>query len=565
MGLTSSLFTALSGLNTNQFRIDVIGDNIANVNTTAFKSSRSIFETQFAQTLSTGTPPGNTEGGSNPMSVGMGAAVAATQQNMLQGSIETTGVPSDLAIEGQGFFVVRSADNRQAYTRDGSFSLNAQNQLVTADGFFVQGFAVDDDFNIVPGVLVDLTIPLGSLSTARATESAVLNGNLSPTGPASQGVATTGTVLQSNALVSDAGGTPALATDNLTDLRDASDPSTTLFSAGDVITLDGATKGGRDLPTAQFVVGTTGTTLGDLADWLEDVLGINTTAGVPGSPGVTIDGSGRLVVTGNLGEENALQIAASALSSSGSNSTPLSFSETAAADGNSVFTSFTVFDSLGSAVQVNVTMVLESTSTTGNTWRFYAESSDDADMDLTVGTGTVTFDAEGKLTAATGTSLQIDRDGTGAADPLSFTLDFSSLTGLDTGQSSLVLASQDGFPPGTLDSFSIGTDGTISGTFTNGLTRTLGRIALATFANPAGLVRETNNLFRSGPNSGEAIITAPLVMGAGRIISGALELSNVDLSREFIGLIAASTGFSAAGRVIATSDELLNELLLLTR
>jgi len=562
MGLTSALFTGLSGLNANQFRIDVIGDNIANVNTTAFKGSRVVFETQFAQTLSQGTPPGNIQGGTNPAQIGLGTSLGAVQRNVLQGSIETTGVPTDLAIEGEGFFIVRSADNRQAYTRDGAFTLNADNYLVTPEGFFVQGFGVDEDFNIVPGVLTDLQIPLGRLSAARATQSARLDGNLSPDGT----VGTQGTILLSNALVSDALGTPASAATALTDLRDASDPATVLFNNGDVLTLSGAEKGGRELPDAQFIVGTTGTTLGDLCAWFEEVLGINTGAGLPGSPGVSVNASGQIVITGNAGTENDLEIAPGELLSS--NSTipqPLSFTKTQEANGDSVFTSFTVYDSLGTPVRINLTMVLEQKSTTGNTWRFYAESPDDSDLSLVLGSGTVTFYQSGRLSSTSNTMIQVDRTNTGAADPLSFTLDFSNVSGLSTGQSSLVLTQQDGFPPGVLDSFSIGADGTITGTFTNGLSRTLGQIALATFANPAGLVRETNNLYRTGPNSGEAVITTPLSMGAGRILSGSLELSNVDLSREFIGLITASTGFTAAGRVITTSDQLLNELLMLTR
>jgi flagellar hook protein FlgE len=111
----------------------------------------------------------------------------------------------------------------------------------------------------------------------------------------------------------------------------------------------------------------------------------------------------------------------------------------------------------------------------------------------------------------------------------------------------------------------VGTDGIITGSFSNGQTRRLGQVALATFTNPEGLVGGANNLFGVGPNSGEPIIAAPQTLGAGRIMGGALELSNVDLTREFIGLITASTGFSASGRVLSTSNDLLNELLLIAR
>src|SRR5262249_32644834 len=118
MGLTSSLFTGLSGMNASQFRLDVIGDNIANINTTAFKSSRTLFKTQFTRTLSSGTKPSDAQGGTNPSQVGLGVVVGAIQRSFTPGSIETTGVPSDLSIEGDGFFVLRTPENESVYSRD---------------------------------------------------------------------------------------------------------------------------------------------------------------------------------------------------------------------------------------------------------------------------------------------------------------------------------------------------------------------------------------------------------------------------------------------------------------
>jgi flagellar hook protein FlgE len=131
--------------------------------------------------------------------------------------------------------------------------------------------------------------------------------------------------------------------------------------------------------------------------------------------------------------------------------------------------------------------------------------------------------------------------------------------------SQLAATFQDGSSLGTLASFSIGEDGTISGAFTNGLLRPIGQISLAKFANSAGLEDAGDNLFRVGANSGEAIVASPLEFGTGRLIGGALEMSNVDLSQEFISMILASTGYSAASRVITTTDELMDRLLALGR
>jgi flagellar hook protein FlgE len=139
------------------------------------------------------------------------------------------------------------------------------------------------------------------------------------------------------------------------------------------------------------------------------------------------------------------------------------------------------------------------------------------------------------------------------------------VTGLTSDASALVMTTQDGFAAGTLTNFAVGLDGVITGTFSNGMTRDLGQVVVAQFTNEEGLVASTNNQYLVGPNSGEPVVTVPGMLGAGRVRGGALELSNVDLTREFIGLITASTAFSASGRVLDTSNDLLNELLLLAR
>jgi flagellar hook protein FlgE len=578
MGLTSALYAGLSGLNANQFRINTIGDNISNANTTGFKGSRSMFETQFSQILTSGSPPSGNAGGSDGIDVGLGAVVGSTQRDMTQGSTQTTGLTSDLAIDGQGFFVVRTTDNKQAYTRDGSFMLNAENDLVNAQGNYVQGFGVDQNYNVVPGILSDIHIPLGSLTAAKATTAATLVGNLSSVGS----VGTQGTSYLGNTLVSDAAGTVAIGTTALTSLRDAATPAVNLFANGDEIDLTGITKGSRPVADAKFIVGTTGTTVNDFTNWMQSTLGINTTAGVPGNPGVTIDATGAINITGNIGDDNALNIQAGNIVDKTAGTQPLVFAKatnpvTGAAidaNGNSVYTTFQAFDSLGSPVNVNVTMALESVGgpSGGAVWRYFAESPDSVGGNTCVGTGTITIGDQGKAAPGSSATVTINRTGTGAQTPMVIGLDLSSLQGLASAgsgssaqASTLAVSLQNGFGPGQLNSYSVGTDGTITGTFSNGLSQTLGQVALGTFSNPAGLVRGTNNLFSEGPNSGKVAITTPQSLGAGRVLSGALELSNVDMSREFIELINASSGFSASSRVISTSNTLLNDLLTLMR
>jgi flagellar hook protein FlgE len=560
VGLTSAMYTGLSGLNANQTAIETIGHNIANVNTTAFQGFRTLFQTQFAQTWSMGTPPSDTSGGTNPTQIGLGTLVGSIQRNSSPGPVETTGIPSDLAVEGAGYFIVRDSAGRSFYTRAGAFSLNSANQLVTPDGKYVQGFGVDQNYAVVPGTLQNVEIPIGQLSIARATQNVVMDGDLS----AAETIATRGAQLASQALV-DGSGAAVGSDTTLTDVRSANAAGTLLFADGDTITVSGATRGGRDVPAQRFTVGTTGRTLGDFATWLQGALGIQTDAGLAGEPGVTVE-NGALTIRSNVGEPNAISIAADDVTSTNAGTPlPFQFTQTAEAVGTGVFTSFTVYDSLGSPVQANATFTLESTPATGPVWRYLVEVPGDGTTPGTQATGTVAFDTAGNFIAATGNQLTIDRVGTGAASPITVLLDFSHVNGQSTEVSNVIMADQDGYPPGTLNSFSVGEDGTISGVFSNGLSRTLGQVALATFTNEEGLVAETENLFSVGPNSGTAQILAPGTQGAGAIRGGALEMSNVDLSREFIGLITASTGFQAASRVISTANEMLDQLLMTLR
>ncbi|MBL8879943.1 MAG: flagellar hook-basal body complex protein [Phycisphaerales bacterium] len=560
MGLTTAMYTALSGINVNQSRIETIGNNLANVNTTAFKGSRTLFQTQFSQLMSAGNAPSETSGGVNPTQSGLGAVVATTQRIFTPGSIETTGIASDLAVEGNGFFVVRRPNGQQVFTRDGAFTVTPDNRLVTRDGSYVQGFTIDPNFVVQPGALSDLTIPLGTLSIARATQNVRMDGDLSALEPLATQFAET-----TSAALVDGGGGQAGANTPLADLRAASAPGTALFADGNTIRVSGVAKGDRELTTQTFVVGTDGSTLGDFASWLQTRLGIQTGPDLPGTPGVTIE-NGQLVIRSNPGYPNAIAIETSDITSDNAGGTvPFSFSQTTTLPASGAYTTFTAYDSLGTPVQINTSYVLDSIAPTGPVWRFYAETPNPSGGSIALGTGTISFDNNGNFLSATGTQLSIDRSATGAITPLVFNMDFSGLHGLSTRDSGITLGDQDGFQPGTLANYSVGSDGVITGAFTNGLTRTLGQVALATFPNPEGLIAEQGNYYVVGPNTGAPVISAPGQFNAGTILSGALELSNVDVSREFIGLISSSAAFQASSRVITVSRDLLDQLLLVVR
>lgn len=569
MALQTALFSSLTGITANSKLLAVSGNNIANVNTTAYKKSRITFETEISQRLSTGSAPSGAFGGTNPSQMGLGARMSSITRDFSTGSLQPTGVNTDMAVEGNGFFIVNINGNTR-YTRTGNFVLDRDYNLVNADGGRVQGFGVDSDYQIVDGLLQDLTIPVGVTTIAKATENVNFKGNLNAGGD----VATVGSISASEVLYSDATQTtPIVGTDALTTVYD--DAGTALYALGDVITVSGVTKGGAAVADRTFEVGpanTTGsddfgTTVDDFMAFLDEILGVDTTlTSGTSTPGVTLVG-GQILVEGNTGVANGFLFSASSIKNN--NTVSFGFTNTQAANGGSTRTTFVAFDSIGSEVVIDLRFVLESKTTSGVTWRYYADSTDDTDLDLALGTGVLTFDTEGKLLTVSNPSISVDRTNTGAITPLDINLNFddpfTTVTSLTDTTSQIAANSQDGSQIGTLEDFTVGADGTITGVFSNGLLRALGRVPLAVFANNNGLEEFGGSLYRPTANSGLATVVSPGQGGSGRVIGRSLELSNVELAEEFINLISASTGFSANSRVLTTSDELIQELLAAVR
>lgn len=173
-----SLRTGVSGLKSNQVRMDVIGNNVSNVNTTAFKRSRATFnEVLGQQLLGVGRTAGGT--GINPSYVGLGVSVGSIDQNWTQGALENTGVATDLALNGDGFFVARNGDEN-LLTRAGNFTFNQRGELVTANGLNVRGWAYDQSTGeLVTGALSDINIDMNAQAPAKYTQNSIVGGNLS--------------------------------------------------------------------------------------------------------------------------------------------------------------------------------------------------------------------------------------------------------------------------------------------------------------------------------------------------------------------------------------------------
>jgi flagellar hook protein FlgE len=226
-----------------------------------------------------------------------------------------------------------------------------------------------------------------------------------------------------------------------------------------------------------------------------------------------------------------------------------------AAIGDTVERVIRVYDSLGTVQEVTVTFTRNAVSAYD-----WAATHPVAGA---VGSGTITFDANGQVIAGGSGAVSIPLTN-GAATPFDFTLDFTGVTQL-ASEHTVALSNQDGLPPGVLESFSIGEGGIINGAFSNGLTEVLGQVVLAVFNNPGGLLREGANMFTGTPNSGIARVGLAGTGGRGMVNGGVLEGSNVDIATEFSNLIIAQRAFQAGARSITTADVLLNEAVNLVR
>jgi flagellar hook protein FlgE len=256
--------------------------------------------------------------------------------------------------------------------------------------------------------------------------------------------------------------------------------------------------------------------------------------------------------------------------------------------GTTVQRTMTVYDSLGTPREVDVTFTMRNTLTVGgeecNAWDWSAKYTDSQDPPVTstVGGGTLLFDQDGNyvnegtvsgttFTARAAdapeiaiTNAQLGPQAAYPSDPFEFNVTFDHISNL-VANSDVTVSSQDGYPRGTLSSYNIGAGGVINGVFTNGLTAVLGQVALANFSNVGGLSREGNNMFRETASSGVPQVGLASTGGRGQVSGGVLEGSNVDLGTEFSNLIVTQRGFQANARTITTADTLMQETVNLIR
>jgi flagellar hook protein FlgE len=554
-----ALYAGVTGLQVNQQMLDVVGNNLANSNTTGFKSQSVNFSDLVYQNLTQATAAsGNTVGGTNPIQIGSGAQVASVSPNFQQGTLQSTGNDLDVALQGNGFFVVRDG-SQDLYTRAGSFGVDSDNYLVDpATGNRVQRFdTVGEASTSGPAFQTpgndDIRIPIGTGVPGALTSNVVLQGNLSTSalGPLAQVLTST------QAFTTGSPPQPATALTTLNSLADNMTP----YVAGDTLNLQGSDATGAAV-NVSVPVGPA-STLGDVLN------AINTNfQGVTAS----LDSSGNLIVAANNTGPSKLNLTiADTAGDKGSTNwgNHLMAVTTMGKDGDVVNTSIQVYDAQGTAHTLNLTFQKKAS----NSWDLTGQiSAADGVMTDNLASN-ITFNQDGSFSQVSGTgvgnpTMAVQFTGFGAPQTISFNFGspggFNGLTQTG-GSSSAVATGQNGYAAGSLSSLSIGQDGVINGVFTNGKTLALAQLAVANFANPAALNRVGNNNYALSSESGPPLVGAGLSAGNGAVEQKQLESSNVDVSLEFTRLIIAQQGYEVNAHVITEANQILQDLANIIR
>ena len=559
-----SFYSALSGLANHTGMLDVIGNNLANVNTVGFKAGRVTFEEALSQTLRSAVPANGSTGGRSALQVGTGSRFGSVDPVFTQGALEATGLASDLALEGDGFFVLGDGTNT-FYSRAGAFRLDTLGRLVSAThGMVVQGYAYDAVSKSFASELSAVQLPVNALEPPGVTQRIDLGGNFSADSqPAGQIQRSTTLVDASGSLVTQA-----------TLLRDIVSGGEAMLQDGDTVRIAAQVAG--QAVEAEFQV-TASSTVADLMARIEEALG-----GVDGSEPAVVElsSTGQIEVRTSDASGTAGSIPFLSMQASGAEGDPrvnfdvaMKMTTTRAArDATTVTQVVTLYDSLGQAhsLQIFITRLLGENAAT------WTAALDGSGVVVEGGSGRIEWNADGSLRglvydgsdASVPAGLRIDF-GNGTASPVTVSLGAqgigspAGLTLLDADTQ--IFAEQDGFGPGELLDFQVDTEGVLHGLFSNGVERPLGRIAVARFTNPQGMMREGSNLWAASTNSGQALLGAARSEEGLRIHAGSLERSNVDLAHEFTQMILAQRGFQASARVLTTSDEVLSDVINLGR
>jgi flagellar hook protein FlgE len=646
----NSLFTGLSGIQVHQQRTNVVANNLANINTTGYKSQRANFEEQLSQTLKEATSPEGPVSGTNPIQAGTGVRLKSIETNFAQGSLQTTDKNTDLALEGDGFFILSAGNGARYYTRDGSFGFDADGRFVnTSNGMLVMGNLAEANGEFTGGAtdLEPIYLDLQKELPGEATSEIKLSGNLDPgsipvlisdtaftVASTFGGAGVTGAIpetqiqirLTSSAQPIEGQITIPAATYNaLTDLSDALNGAiaaneslvgkvvaqvdeagqlelratggsgvtlnvadvtvggvagifgagpgagaasvaaatateiNTLsqvgkdLDAGDVIQFSGSRANGTTYEgTFTYGAANDGTTIGSLLTALGNEFGSGVTAALDANGKITVTDAGASPVTGFTSNFR--------LQDTGTTTSGL----VGPVPPEQHRISTKIFDSQGAPKTLTVTLT---ESLEFNKWTYDVKI--DGQRPQTGSLGTVTFNEDGSnrvFKPIEGVDTQIEFAPAGGVQTIRISLsgerqadpDITGLTQFSRASTAGV-ALQDGRMPGSLERLFVSPDGVIEGAFDNGETMNLARVIIANFENPNGLQRRGGNIYGETENSGTRNEELPTVTTGTQVVSGSLELSNVDMARELTDLIISQRGFQANSRVVTTTDQILAE------
>lgn len=675
-----SLYSGVSGLRTHQTRMDVIGNNIANVNTTAYKAKNITFSDMLYQTTQSATGPNTANGtaGTNPRQIGLGVKTGAINTSITtEGATQSTGNPFDLKLTGEAFFVVSDGKN-QYFTRDGSFNVDAAGYLcMGSTGYIVQGWTNTDAET--GAIIQDSVKPIQVMSeknatypaayTTKATISGIIDGNddnlmtengrimnvqtldnrgyeynlkfgikpvTNPAATTTRDVTNKETLykMPNNIYKVDTSELTFEYTDangNLKTLKESDSPKLMERLIKDIWAVQASGTAAKGI-NAGHNYGTNDSITVDLKAYLADSSNSDLATLAPSALNdmtnlkVTFSGTTGFVSDNNVTYpvSDALKLdeaVVTKLYTANGTASITSYSLTGTAsvlateqkyvDENGDTVTTYKFESYDSATDTKTDLKLTSdqysdmlkllnlgqADKTVNQYTTQEKmpdknsvvpgeytieligmtDSNGANVDISAlqNSGTTSFTAvydtgNGKFKSVGGdgnTSFTLNL-GLLGSEFSNVTFDMSNTSNVDNGgKSNIEGLRDDGRKVGTLTGVAIGTDGVITANYSNGMSKSIAQIAVATFANAMGLQNEGDNLYSATANSGEfnGVGVDIKASGTGYMTTGVLEMSNVDLSQQFTDMITTQRGFQANSRIITTSDTLLEELVNLKR
>ena len=607
-----SLFSGVSGLKVHTTRMDVIGNNIANINTIGFKSSRTTFSDMLSQVQRSASAPTDGRGGVNPRQIGLGVDVESIDLVFIDSSPQQTGKNTDLALSGNGLFVLKDG-NQSYYTRNGSFMFDESGYYVMpGNGLRVQGWNATDGVINTNGSAGDIVVPAGRTMEATSTKSIDYNGNLNKESLVIKSIQPVKTSTGDLDTVTTRDENNAYTSVNV-DGVNALSAKITLSDGSIINATDGYYEVGKSVPVTTLATiydslgGTHQVTVlldKDSSDVDENLTDENAIATGKVNYTYLDDSANEQKISLPIGDSSITETEDDA--GNVTYSYTKTFKLTAVVEDGQI-TGYTYTDDSGNTQNVAtdadgvdaeaLTYTKSFDVTVGSTiydnrWRAYIAPgvgekgpadenfrnsytrSADTDNPEDDGSSTVGamnninyiyFNDRGQFISNGQDSLGTIHfeygDGNGASNQ-DASISFSGLTQYASSTTSFPIT--DGNASGILQSIAIDGDGIISGTYTNGLVRKEAQIAVAQFNNPAGLSKVGTTIYIESNNSGAANVKTIANFGL-NVVSSALEMSNVDLATEFSDMIITQRGFQANSKITVVSDEMLETLVNMKR